>query len=104
MEHTISEIEKNFDLEIQTIITKIKGKKAKLVALQFPDGLKPYATTIAEKIQDSTGCKCIIWFGSCYGSCDIPIQLDTIKPKIDLLVHFGHTSWNYKNRNINTIQ
>ena len=87
---TIKEIKQNYDLELNKIIFEIKNKKAKLVLLQFPDGLKLYATTITDYLEEKTNAKFLIWLGSCFGACDIPIGLESIKPKIDLLVQFGH--------------
>ncbi|MEM4703315.1 MAG: diphthamide synthesis protein [Candidatus Pacearchaeota archaeon] len=81
-----------YDFEIKKVIKKIKAMKAKLVCLQFPEGLKPKALEIAEKIEKETNAKCLIWLGSCYGSCDLP-QINNVKPKIDLLVHFGHAKF-----------
>ena len=97
---TIREIEQEYELEMDKIVSTIKKQKAKLVLLQFPDGMKPYATTIAEEIEKRVKVKksnveCLIWLGSCFGACDVP-QTQGIKPKIDLIVQFGHSEWNYK--------
>jgi len=89
-EKTIAEIGKKYDLELERIISEIKKAKAKLVLLQFPDGLKPWATKIVDWLETRTSAKFLIWFGSCYGACDIPIGLEKLKPKIDLIVQFGH--------------
>ena len=89
-EKTIAEIEKKYDLELERIISEIKKEKAKLVLLQFPDGLKPWATSVVDFLEARTSAKFLIWFGSCYGACDIPAGLEKLKPKIDLVVQFGH--------------
>ena len=89
---SIHEIESDYDLELERAIQEIKQAKAKLVCIQLPDGLKPKANEISEEIEKNTGAKCIIWLGSCFGSCDFP-QLDKLKPKIDMLIQFGHTEW-----------
>jgi len=90
---SIKEIEEVYDLELDKIVNEIKSKKAKLVLLQFPDGLKIYATTIVdyleEKIKET---EFLIWLNSCYGACDLPVGLEKLKPKIDLVVQFGHNS------------
>jgi len=93
---SINEIEREYELEIDKVIKEIKKQKAKLVLLQFPDGLKPYATTIAEEVENRAKCECLIWFGSCYGACDVP-SVEKLKPKIDLIVQFGHSKWKFKN-------
>jgi len=89
----IEEIEKKYDLELSRIVNEVKKCKAKLVLLQFPDGLKQAATSVVdflEKNTKETNAKFLIWSGSCYGACDAPIGLDKIKPKIDLTIQFGH--------------
>jgi len=89
-EKTIAEIGKKYDLELERIISEIKKVKAKLVLLQFPDGLKPWATKVVDFLETRTSAKFLIWFGSCYGACDTPVGLEKLKPKIDLIIQFGH--------------
>ena len=92
---TIREIGKEYELELDKIASAIKKQKARLVLLQFPDGMKPYATAIAENIEKRVPeTKLLIWLGSCFGACDIP-QVQGAKPEIDLIVQFGHSAWNY---------
>lgn len=98
---SISDIEKEYDLELDRTIKKIKQEKAKLVLLQFPDGLKPYSTVISEHIEKETKAECIIWMGTCYGACDLP--LGTERLGIDLIVQFGHSEWKYKSKGIKII-
>ena len=93
---TISEINEVYDLEIERIIKNIKKNKSKLVLLQFPEGLKPYSTVIADEIEKKTDCKCLIWLGDCFGACDVP-DVSNLKQKIDLIIQFGHSAWDYKN-------
>jgi len=91
---TIEEIEEIYDLQLERIISEIKKKKAKMVLLQFPDGLKPYATTIVdflkEKLENKT--EFLIWMGSCFGACDIPILGKKLEKEIDLVIQFGHSN------------
>ncbi|GAH25905.1 unnamed protein product [marine sediment metagenome] len=87
---TINEIEKTYNLELDKVIFKIKKSKAKLVLLQFPDGLKPYATVVVDYLEEKTNAEFLIWFGSCYGACDVPVGIE--KLKIDLVVQFGHNN------------
>ncbi|AXV38725.1 MAG: diphthamide biosynthesis enzyme Dph2 [Methanobacteriaceae archaeon] len=79
----------NYDFKMEEIIEKIKELKAKKVALQFPEGLKIYATTIAEEIENKTNTKVIISGDACYGACDV-VDKD-MGGIVDLIVHFGHT-------------
>jgi len=89
---TIGEIREKYDLELERIISEIRKSKAKLVLLQFPDGLKPWATSVVDFLESKTNRKVefLIWFGSCYGACDTPVGLEKLNPKIDLVVQFGH--------------
>ncbi len=88
---TIKDLEDKYDLELKRIISKIKKNKSKLVLLQFPDGLKPYATAVVDYLEEKTDSNFLIWFGDCFGACDTPVGLENIKPKIDLVVQFGHS-------------
>lgn len=103
MKKNIEEIGKEYDLELNNIIEIIKKEKAKLVLLQFPDGMKPYATVIADFIMKKTGCESVIWLGSCFGACDLP-RIEHLRPKIDLIVQFGHSPWNYKGKKIRILR
>lgn len=85
-----------FNINIKQAIEEIKRQKAKTVLIQLPDGLKPQATKIVKEIEKNTDAVCLIWAGSCFGSCDIP----DIKG-VDLLLHFGHLKGGYKKQRIN---
>jgi len=76
------------ELELSGIIEKIKKDKLKRVCIQLPDGLKPQAKYIQQKITENTDTEVIIWLGTCFGACDIPEEVK--KLKVDLLVQFGH--------------
>lgn len=91
MEKSINEIEKIYDLELNKVISNIKKSKAKLVLLQFPDGLKSYATVIVDYLETKTKTKFMIWFGSCFGACDTPVLGKELEKKIDLVIQFGHS-------------
>lgn len=86
----------NYDLELIDIVKKIKKQKAKIVCIQLPDGLKPKAKDIQDFIEKNTKAKVIIWGGSCYGACDLPRGLE--KHGVDLLIHFGHSYFNKRER------
>ena len=94
---------KEYDLELEKVVLEIKNKKAKLVLLQFPDGLKPYATAVVDYLEEKLahkgvppdmqdgifgGITFLIWLGDCFGACDTPNLGDT---KVDLVVQFGHS-------------
>ena len=69
----------------------IKKQKAKLVLLQLPDGIKPRGKEIQDELQSRTKAEILIWGGSCFGSCDLPLEAKYLG--IDLVLHFGHTQW-----------
>ena len=80
----------DYDLELDRVVEQIKKQKAKIVCLQLADGLKPRAAKIQKEIEANTKAQMLIWAGSCFGACDIPVEL---KGKVDLLVQFGHSEW-----------
>ncbi len=70
---------------------EIKGKR---LGIQLPDGLKYYASEIAEFFEKK-GFEVILSGKASYGACDI--DLDLLK-MVDVLLHVGHTKLlNYKN-------
>ena len=99
---SIEEIEKIYDLELGKIINTIKKQKSKNVLLQFPEGLKPYSQVIYDYIEEKTKINCFIYFDSCFGACDIPIDVERLG--IDLIIQFGHSNWSYKNKNIKVLK
>lgn len=76
------------DFHIAEVVTFIQLRDAKMVALQFPEGLKVHALAVAEELERRTGCKCIILGDPCYGACDVSASYKDIA---DALIHFGHT-------------
>ncbi len=102
---TIQELEEKYDLELQRVISEIKKAKAKIVLLQFSDGLKPYATAVVDYLEEKLNFSAdlsksqnrgkhkvefLIWFGSCFGACDVPVLGKELEKKIDLVIQFGH--------------
>jgi len=80
-----------YDIELERVVDKIKREKANLVCIQLPDGLKPKAKLIQDEIEKKTKAKVLIWAGSCFGACDIPLEIE--KLGVDLLIQFGHSPW-----------
>ena len=81
-----------YNLELEEIAKEINEKKINLVLIQLPDGLKPKAQEIADFIEEQTGAEPLIWFGNCYGACDIPLSLKFME--IGLVLQFGHNKFN----------
>lgn len=81
----------DYDLELDKVIKRINKEKSKLVCIQLPDGLKPRAKEIQQAIEKNTKANVVIWLGSCFGACDVPLQIE--KLGVDLLVQWGHSAW-----------
>jgi|TARA_B100001971_G_C18142756_1_gene511274 2-(3-amino-3-carboxypropyl)histidine synthase len=79
----------SYNLELEKVAEEIKDNDAKLVCVQLPDGLKPKAKEIHEYLEKNTDSKVIIWLGSCWGGCDVPLQVE--KLGVDLLIQWGHS-------------
>lgn len=77
-----------YDLELDKVIKEIKKQKARTVCIQLPDGLKPRAKEIADRIKKETLSEVSIWLGSCFGGCDTLDMKD-----VDLLIQWGHNRW-----------
>lgn len=100
-EKKFEEIAEKYELEIERIVETIKKQKAKRVLLQFPDGLKPYATSIKNEIEKELAKsksgkdrpELIIWMDSCFGACDVPLEAERVG--VDLIVQFGHSEWKF---------
>lgn len=90
MENTLKDLEEKYDLELDRVVKEIKDSKAKIVLLQFPDGLKQYATAVVDYLEEKTKAEFVIYMDTCFGACDTPIGLENFKPKIDLMIQFGH--------------
>ena len=83
----------NYDLELERIILAIKEKGYKKVCLQLPDGIKLKAKEITNAIRNDTEADVIIWAGSNFGACDLPLEVERLG--VDVLIHFGHSEWVY---------
>ncbi len=89
-ERTVKDLEDEYSLDLKKAIKIIKEEKARLVLVQFPDGLKIYATAIVDYLRDKTEAEFLIYLGNCFGACDYPVGID--KLGIDLTIQFGHNS------------
>ncbi len=83
-----------YDAEVEKAIVKVEDSKAKTVCIQLPDGMKPEAKIIADTIEMKTGAKVLIWLGSNFGACDIPLGLNRMG--VDLLLSWGHNRFEKK--------
>jgi len=82
-----------YDLELEKVEQRIKAENAKIVCIQLPDGLRPEAREIAKELEKRTGAQVLIWLGSCWGACDLPLEANRLGT--DLLVQWGHSEWGH---------
>jgi len=94
---TFEEINQIYEIDIEKIVNNIKKNKAKIVLLQFPEGMKSYAQKITDEIENKSKCNCLIWMGSCFGACDLPIEVERLG--VEMIIHFGHSPWGYRDVN-----
>ena len=80
-----------YDLELKNVIERIRNESPKMVCIQLPDGLKPRADEIQREIEKNTNTSVIIWMGSCFGACDVPLQVERLG--VDMLIQWGHSIW-----------
>ena len=80
-----------YELDLGKAVKQIKKRKAKVVLIQLPDGLKPSADKIKKEIEAKTNADVLIWLGSCFGACDVPEQASNLKA--DLILQWGHSEW-----------
>ena len=81
----------DYNLELDKAIELVNKNKAKLIAIQLPDGLKPKAKEIVDAVQAGSSARVLIWGGSCYGGCDVPLGLEGLG--VELLIQFGHSEF-----------
>jgi len=78
-----------FDLEEKKLKKEISKRKAKIVLLQLPEGLKTEAPRLATIIEEA-GALAIVSADPCYGACDLALP-DAESLGADLIVHYGHS-------------
>ena len=73
------------DFEIERIAELVEEGKARVIQLQFPEGLKRYGPHVAKRIKQQINVTVLLSGNPCYGACDLDCDGEA-----DLLVHFGH--------------
>jgi 2-(3-amino-3-carboxypropyl)histidine synthase len=77
-----------YDIDIASAISEIKRIKARIIALQVPEGLKKRAYQIAEDLESKSGAEVLVVAEPCFGACDVPSSLFDI---VDAIVNVGHS-------------
>ncbi len=73
-------------------LTRVKPGP-KVVLLQLPPGMRQYANTVAECIEEILGSKIIVQLDPVYGGCDLFYPQARELLDADLIVHIGHTPY-----------
>ncbi len=74
-------------IQLSEVITQLKSRNAKRVAVQLPEGLKRNAAEISATLKNE-GFEVLVSGDACWGACDL--SLDALE-WADVLVHVGHT-------------
>ncbi len=77
-----------YDIDLASAVAEIKRLKARIVALQVPEGLKKRAYQIAEDIESKAGAEVMLVAEPCFGACDVPSSLFEL---VDAIVNVGHS-------------
>lgn len=81
----------NYDFQLEKSVARLRGSKAKLLALQLPEGLLMFACILSDIFKQLTGVEEVFIFGDVtYGACCI----DDYAAKAlgcDFLIHYGHS-------------
>eukprot|EP00095_Tigriopus_kingsejongensis_P005139 maker-scaffold100_size373717-snap-gene-2.44 protein:Tk05139 transcript:maker-scaffold100_size373717-snap-gene-2.44-mRNA-1 annotation:"diphthamide biosynthesis protein 1" len=86
----IDVLPKNYNFEVPKTIWRIRTLKAQRVALQLPEGLTMFATTIADILEKHTGAESVIMADVTYGACCVD-DYSAVALGCDLMVHYGHS-------------
>jgi len=73
------------DFEVERIVALVRENRARVLQLQFPEGLKRYGPEVAKRIKEHVNVTVLLSGNPCYGACDLDYDTEA-----DLLVHFGH--------------
>ena len=91
LQEAIALLPSNYSFEIHKTIHRVRSINAKSVALQFPEGLLLFATTISDIItQFCPGTTTLIMGDVTYGACCID-DYTARAMGCDLLVHYAHS-------------
>lgn len=87
----IAALPSNYSFEIHKTVHRVREFNARRVALQMPEGLLMYATTISDIVCRHTSCVDTVVLGDVtYGACCVD-DLSAAALGCDFLVHYGHS-------------
>jgi 2-(3-amino-3-carboxypropyl)histidine synthase len=86
-----SVLPQNYNFEVEKTIWRVRQSKAKVVALQFPEGLLMFSLALADLVERFGGADhCVVLADVTYGACCVD-DLSARALGCDLLVHYGHS-------------
>lgn len=80
----------HYRFEIDKCVARIKEKRARRVALQFPEGLLLFAAPIADILEELTGAEMVILGDVTYGACCVD-DFSAHALGCDFMIHYGHS-------------
>ncbi len=85
------------ELNLKSVIKKIKEENYKRILLQVPEGLKTEVVKISDKLEKETKTEGFISGEPCYGACDLPLEEAELL-KAEVIVHIGHADFGVKTK------
>lgn len=79
-----------FKFDLEEVVTLVKKRGYKWIALELPEGLRDRAADIAGKVQEEAACEVLISCDPCYGACDVNDEA-LAALGCEAIFHFGHT-------------
>ena len=80
----------NYNLEIPKTIWRIRRDNFRMVALQLPEGLTMFATSLSDIIEKFTEAQTVIMSDVTYGACCVD-DFSARALGCDFMVHYGHS-------------
>jgi len=87
----LSVLPANYSFEVQKTVWRLRQAKVRCLALQFPEGLLLYATSLSDIFQTFAGVEDVVILGDVtYGACCVD-DYTAASLGADFLVHYGHS-------------
>ncbi len=83
-------------MDKESILRKVRARKAKRVFIQVPEGLKMGVLELSDSLE-MEGIKAFISLDTCYGSCDLR-DWEARCVGADLILHLGHSDMGLKSK------
>jgi len=82
--------DREWDYELDRIVSEVTERDATSVGLQFPEGLKRRGPSVVDDLRDALPDSVSVLLSGehCYGACDLDTDL---MRRTDVFVHFGHS-------------